>query len=728
MFPVVQSFEYSKALGGVCDDNSDARNCQAPYLVDMGELGVSIQSRTANLIDLNGDSLPDIVDTATPGAPMRIFLNSLNTDGRQEFIEKAGGSAVLRNVSGFELNSSKVQMLDVDGDGFVDLLNQQLGRVLKNKGAGDWDSVESLAPVVAGSIPDFGDFNASQDGDLANVRFLDANGDRRIDVLRTSPARTEIFLNDGTGGYQILPGVELMGDDGSGNGWDFATTENLELADMNGDGLLDPVRILSGRLDYQLNLGSGRWTPIRSVTDLPFTVENDAQEVGALELEDINGDGLDDVVVVLGSTVRFAINRNGATFDAVTTIDGVGNLSLPERLGTATVLYADMNGNGSNDIVWITANGGVTFLELFPVRPNLLTKIENGLGLVTEVTYGTAAEQRANATNPATQWPDPIPTQMIVVTSMETYAQSSDPTAVEHSVMRYSYEAGFYDGVEKQFRGFSRVTQRNEGDDHQQPLRALTVYDTGAGVDRAQLAGLMLSESTFDENGPVTTATQTYDLCPVDDIPTSGLDFPIRFVCPKAVETVEQRGAPPSEWATSRAEFEYDGYGHQTKVSSFGVTKIGDGGCPTIDRAPTVFGAPSGPDCLGDEAYAESDYIPPTKTNGAWLINLVSETRGYGRPGSNVVSTARYFYDGPAFVGLSGSGTLATHGLVSRVAVQRVVGGPFEDVARAEFDEHGNTAPGRLQSDESMRRAAESSVRSAAAMTLLRGFLHERGT
>jgi RHS repeat-associated protein len=271
--------------------------------------------------------------------------------------------------------------------------------------------------------------------------------------------------------------------------------------------------------------------------------------------------------------------------------------------------------------------------------------------------------------------------------------------------MRYDYEAGFYDGVEKQFRGFSRVTQSNEGDDHQQPLRALTVYDTGAGVDRAQLAGLLLSESTFDENGPVTAARQIYDLCDVDDIPTSGLDFPIRFVCPKAVETVEQRGAPPSEWATSRAEYEFDGYGHQTKVSSFGVTKIGDGGCPTIDRAPTVFGAPSGPDCLGDEAYAESDYIPPTKTNGAWLINLVSETRGYGRPGSDVVRTARYFYDGPAFVGLSGSGTLATHGLVSRVAVQRVVGGPFEDVMRAEFDEHGNTvdslgALGRIDTPE----------------------------
>jgi RHS repeat-associated protein len=687
LFPIVQSFEYSKALGGVCDDNGDARNCKAPYLVDMGELGVSLQSRTANLIDLNGDSLPDVVDTAVPGAPMRIFLNRLNTDGTQEFVEKDGGSAVLRDSSGFALDSSKVQMLDVDGDGFVDLINQQLGRVLKNKGAGDWDSLVSLAPGVAGTIPDFGDFNASQDGDLSNVRFLDANGDRRIDVLRTSPDRTEIFLNDGNGGYEGLAGVELMGDDGSGNGWDFATTANLELADMNGDGLLDPVRILQGRIDYQLNLGFGRWTAVQSVTDLPFSAQND---VDALELEDINGDGLDDAVVVSGSTVRFAINRNGARFDAVTTIDGVGNESLPERLATTSVLYADMNGNGSNDVVWITASGGVTFLELFPVRPNLLTKIENGLGLVTEVTYGTAAEQRARSTDPASEWPDPIPTQMLVVTSMETYAQTSDPAAVQHAVMSYAYQAGFYDGDEKQFRGFSRVTQSNEGDASQQALRLVSVYDTGAGFDRAQMAGLLLHESIFDDDGPVTETTQSYDLCAVADLPAGGLDFPIRFVCRRSVETIEQRGGAPAEWATTRAEYDYDGYGNQIRVANLGVTKIGDGGCPTIDRDPSVFGAPSGPDCLGDEAYVESDYVLPTQTDGAWMLNLVRESRGYGRPGSDVVRTVRYFYDGPAFVGLSGGGTLATHGLVSRTAVRRVVGGPFEDVSRAQYDEHGN--------------------------------------
>jgi len=54
------------------------------------------------------------------------------------------------------------------------------------------------------------------------------------------------------------------------------------------------------------------------------------------------------------------------------------------RGGTTTVAYADMNGNGSHDVVWIDSSG-VKFLELFPVRPNLLARVENGIGLADDL-------------------------------------------------------------------------------------------------------------------------------------------------------------------------------------------------------------------------------------------------------------------------------------------------------------------------------------------------------
>lgn len=682
LYPVVSAYEYSSALGSVCDD-SDVRNCQAPFLVHMGQLGVNLQARTANLVDINGDSLPDVVDTTNVGQPMRIFLNRLAQDGTQDF-DAPFNSSVLLDSSGFALDSPKVQMLDFNGDGFVDIVNQQLGRVLLNKGAGDWDSVQAVSG--AGSLPDFGEFDPAQDGDLSNIRFLDFDGDRTIDILRTSTDRTEIFKNNGDGsGYSAVAGVMPLG---AVNGitLDFATTPNLELADMNGDGLLDPTRVLAGRVDYFLNLGFGQWSDVQSVTGLPFTQQND---LDVLELEDINGDGLDDAVVVQGSTVRFAINRNGASFDAIQTITAAGAEPLPARLASTTVLYADMNGNGSNDIVWIEgASGDVTFLELFPVRPNLLTRATNGLGLFTETTYGTAAQQRAKATDLATQWPDPTPNQMIVVVSLDTYADNPDPALVQRDVTTYDYEAGFYDGKEKQFRGFSRVERSSLGDANQEGSHAVLHFDTGAGVDRAQMAGLLLREVVDDSDGPVQISSTTYELCPVDDVPTTGLDFPIRFVCARASETLLQNGAPPDQWANTRTEYTYDGYGNTTLVANLGVTEIGGAGCDACERDASVFGEPCGAQCLGDEAYEETDFISPNNTGGAWLTELVSEERGYGRPGSSVVATTRMFYDGAPFVGLAAG--QATDGLLTRVAVQSTVGGQFDDDVRNAYDDNGN--------------------------------------
>ena len=683
-FPIAPSFVYSQALGGVCD--VDGRDCALPFLVDMGALPVNLQTRTANLIDINGDALPDVVDTSVAGGAMRIYLSRLAQDGSQDFAP-AVSSSVLADSSGFELDSPRVQMLDFNGDGFVDLVNQQLGKVVLNTGHGDWDSIVS----VTDTGPDFSsDFDPGNDGDLTHVRFFDADGDGRIDILRTSADRTEIFHNNGdVGGYTALVDVELIGDSGDGIGKDFGVTPNFELADINGDGLLDPVQILAGRIDYQLNLGFGRWSPIVSVTGLPFSQQND---VDLVELEDINGDGIDDAVVVQGGTVRFAINRNGAFFDAVQTIADVDGAPLPTRATDTAVVYADMNGNGSNDIVWIlgpsagTSAGHIIYLELFPLRANLLTHVENSLGLVTDVTYSTAALERARSNDPDTDWPDPIPTQMIVVSSLDVFARNANADE-QHDVSRYAYRAGFYDGEEKLFRGFSTVDIDTDGDEHQLSSHSRLIYDTGDGVDRAQLAGVLLQQHNEDGDGPVTDTINVYELCAVDDVPVSGLDFPVRFVCKTASETIVKNGAPATEWATVRSEYAYDGYGNRILEANLGVTAIGGAGCEACSRDADVFGAPCGAQCLGDERYAETDYIAPANT-GRWLTELASEERSYGRPGSPTVSTVRAFYDGAAFVGLdAGSATL---GLVTRIAEQRVINGPFEDTARNAYDNNGN--------------------------------------
>ncbi len=516
--PIVFDFEYSKTLANDC-----GADCAQPYLVDMGSLGVSLASGGATLLDINGDGLPDVLDTSVDG-PHRFFINRMTPDGPRfdPPVESASGQR-----AGHDLRSPYTQVLDLDGDGRADIINVRTGVALLNDGSGDWASAEALGDL---ELPDFAlDFDAGSE--LAHVRFFDFDNDHRIDILRSSLDVTEVFENRGAAGFAQVAGVDPIG-------YGFADSR-LDLADMNGDGLLDPVIVRPSALSYRLNLGRGHWSGWRDIQNLPF---NEA-EMGFVELEDLNGDSISDLVLVIGSEVRYAINRNGAEFQNVQTIDRVQNGALPTRDAGTTVRFADMDGNGSDEVVWFDAGGRATYLTLFPVRPNLLSRITNGLGMTTDVSYTTSVQQQF--ADPVA-WDYTLPFGMQMVASQDTYEVLNQ----QHDLTTYQYRSGYYDPEEKQLRGFSRVEILRAGDSTQQARRETRTYDVGA--DDPYRHGLLLTEAIEGLDGLDSVALRstrmTYDDCEVGDVPAAGALQPaIRFICPDGDEQVHQEGRPAVE-------------------------------------------------------------------------------------------------------------------------------------------------------------------------------------
>ncbi len=662
VYPAVQRFTYSRTLEGVCDAGAD---CARPFVIDMGNIGVNIGVGRATFVDINGDALPDLLDTTDDGAH-RFILNVPTADGRPHFADAPIFSAVGQG-SGFRLGTPFVQVLDVDGDGFADLLDARNGRALFNRAGGDWAGLEPLAETAAVGDALGADFDQG-DGELRTLRFIDLDNDKRIDLMRSTRETTSVWFNQGVDGFVEDEDIDLLGYD--------LQVDSIDMSDMNGDGLLDAVKLSVGGLRYKLNLGHGRWGEEIEILGLAL----DESELDLATLDDINGDGLSDVVVVAGREVKYAINRNGETFSQVARIgsDAVDG-ELPLRDATVTVLMADINGNGSTDVVWLDAQGRVTALELFPVRPNQLSRVENSLGQITEITYTTSVQQMALDSG---EWAHPLPHPMLIVEQIDR----SDAVHGVHEITRYRYRDGFYDGLEKRFRGFAHVEVTTVGDATQETGLQVTEYDVGA-TDPYR-AGLTLSERSLSADRPLGEIANTYADCPLAEVPDT--TPAIRYICQTATDTRVMEGASAAEHVLVRQETTYDGYGNITLSANLGVVETGGGACAPCEGGAETFGAACGAACRGDEVFIETEHVQPgADTDGRWILKAPYRISTYGDPDSALRTESLFYYDGPDFEGLPlGSLTL---GAIARTT-QKVNAGDDAviETGRYRRDEDGN--------------------------------------
>ena len=683
-YPVKFTFAYSKALGGACTGN-----CEKPFTRDMGQVGgVNFTNGRSSFVDVNGDAIPDVLFTDDLGVH-RFFYGRLDSEGRASFDPTPVLSTRTVGGSPFVLGRSSVQLLDVNGDGFVDLTEARLRLVLCNNGSGDWVDASFCSPTVADAPATFVvEADPPNQQDPRYVRFFDYDNDKRIDWLRTSPGTgdTQVLINSTMG---LTPAVV----DTIGLTFDESP---LELADMNGDGLQDPVSMtVSGavvNLQYKLNLGLGRWSTTWRTLTFSFA---SASQAAQLALEDINGDGLADVVSVTGNEVALALNVNGTAFAPPMTLRtaDLGSGSIPQRTSTTTVSYADMNGNGSADIVWLEDNGTVRYLELFPVRPNLITRIDNGLGAVQLFSYGTSIVEQARDSAANAPWPNRVPNASVVVTLVDSFVTltGSDSGGL-HERVAYRYHAGFYDGVEKQFRGYESVEREVLGSAMDAEEPSLTVTDFDVGKTNPALAAHQRKRAVFSLASParvlVRETRNLLEACPVAEVPPNTT---ISFVCDRAETTIVfERDATKA--LTLEEQREYDGYGNVVRETNLGVKHLGTPesprGCASC-VASGLFGQACGALCEGDERFTTRTFVTPgTSASNPWQLDKPSRvTSGALLTAQNVET--RTFYDGPDFVGLP-AGEL-TRGGVTRVT-RRVGPGAadFIEVQRHALDAHGN--------------------------------------
>lgn len=461
-------------------------------------LPVGIQGAGYRWLDLDGEGLSGVLAESTSGWYYKPNLGD-GTFGAMQSITKLP-MAMAANAGH--------QFMDLAGDGEIDLVDFagiSPGFYERDQGQGWKQHIPFLnLPNINWQDP--------------NLRFLDLTGDGHADAVITEQDVFTWYPSLDERGFDKAEQTHQALDEEVGPRLVFADVlQTIFLADMCGDGLTDLVRIRNGEMCYWPNLGYGKFGRKITLGNPPIFDSSDLFDPNRIRLADIDGSGPIDIIYLGCHGANLYFNRSGNYLSNPFTVD------IPvatENLNSVQV--ADLLGNGTACLVWSShlpadAQRAVCYIDLMggnlltnedkakhraQEKPHLLIGVDNNLGATTEIEYTPSTRFYLQDKQAGTPWITRLPFPVYCVS--RTIAK--DKWRGTEFSSTYSYHHGYFDGSEREFRGFGRVEQidaelfskfaEDNGSSpwitkdkklYQPPIKTITWYHTGAALDREKI-------------------------------------------------------------------------------------------------------------------------------------------------------------------------------------------------------------------------------------------------
>jgi RHS repeat-associated protein len=281
-----------------------------------------------------------------------------------------------------------------------------------------------------------------------HAQWIDLNGDGRPDVVMCKPGSLLWFASDGEG---FSAPVEIPRPDADLPAADPALDSFF--ADMTGDGLPDLVRVQNGRVEYWPGLGNGRFGQRVVMDGAPWFSSDASFDATRVRLVDLDGSGTNDIVYLGDGEVTCWINASGNRL-----VPGPRLRGLPYFDNLSNVSVLDFLGDGRSCLVWSSPLPGreasLEYLPLSPATPpRILLAVDDSRGRETRLTYSSSATHYRRDVASGRGWSTKLPNHHPVVDRYEFV----DHVAKLRSVQRFEYHDGYYDGSERESRGFGCV-------------------------------------------------------------------------------------------------------------------------------------------------------------------------------------------------------------------------------------------------------------------------------
>jgi len=344
-----------------------------------------------------------------------------------------------------------------------------------------------------------------------NLKFVDIDGDGLTDILISEDEVMSWYPSLGYGGFGLRQYARKPSDEEKGSALVFSDpAQSIFLADMTGDGLTDIVRVRNGEVCYWPNLGYGRFGAKVTMDGSPFFDASDLFDARRVRIGDIDGSGTTDILYLGADNVAMYFNESGNSLADKQLLSG----GFPATSNLTSVSVLDLLGNGTACLVWSSPLASYSGRQMQYVdlmggqKPHLLIGVKNNLGAETRVRYAPSTKFYVQDQEAGTPWVTKLAFPVHVAERVEVF----DYIGRTRLVSTYRYRHGYFDGVEREFRGFGYVEQRDaesfgesgslftedtdtEADAlHVPPVVTKTWFHTGAWPDEETIIHHMASD------------------------------------------------------------------------------------------------------------------------------------------------------------------------------------------------------------------------------------------
>ena len=400
---------------------------------------VPFQYGYQSMLDINGDALPDIIESWYDNPSANGITTYLN-DTHNSWSSASGLTPPIyfrqretRGGVSSQVWDQGVRIGDVNGDLLPDMIKSEdnansnggVDAYLNTSGS-SWTQDSNWYPTATLN----GDDNISSWGG----HFMDINGDGLIDIIHKRFPTTEAQINTGTGFGSVTtawdPPVYLEGPD-------------TQFADVNNDGLPDIIYMWFNlqfsvwTRDVYLNAGDGTWVQDNSFIP-PIDIQDGLNHDIGVRFFDVNGDGLVDEVPDYSLLPGVHTNLNtGVGWTQASAWDLQQFLSCDFMNHPESI--ADINADGLIDF-FCTQNQIPTitnaWLNNTTTPPDLLTGITFPQGGTSAITYKKSSKYYDSSNNLLN------PHLPISLDTVETVTTDDNNGII--GTTTYSYEGGLY--------------------------------------------------------------------------------------------------------------------------------------------------------------------------------------------------------------------------------------------------------------------------------------------